>query len=144
MGNITRTFKGIDIVVRTRDEHCEPHVHAFHDGEGWELRIYFSFVTPRIIEVDVYHGVAPKQKIVQECMNKVTDNLDKARKLFWEAVKTVCLDNKFVVVVNGEVQPSNSSVPGALRVKTASYNVAQKAIFISAQGIQQPVIGKCP
>jgi hypothetical protein len=80
MGNVT-SVSGIDIVVRTGDEHCEPHVHAFHESEGWELRIFFSFVTPHIVEVDLYHGTAPKEKVVQACMNKVIDMLDKARQL---------------------------------------------------------------
>jgi len=143
MGKVT-SFNGIEIVVRTRDEHCEPHVHAFHMGEGWELRIYFSFVTPQIVEVELYHGITPREKVVQACMNRVVDMLDKVRRLYWEAVQTVCLDNKFVAIVNGEIRPSNSKSPGALRVKAARYDVKKKSVEVTAQGLIQPIVGKCP
>ena len=143
MGNVT-SFNGIEIVVRTRDEHCEPHVHAFHEGEGWELRIFFSFVTPHIVDVERYHGAAPKEGVVQACMNKVIDLLDKLRKLFWDAVQTVCLDNKFVAVVNGVVQPVSSKTPGALRVRMARYDAKEESIELTARGLARPIIGKCP
>lgn len=82
--------------------------------------------------------------VIQACMNKVIDMLDRALQLFWEAVQTVCLDNKLVAVVNGEIQPGNSNASGALRVKTARYDVQTKSIEMVVQGRTQPIIGKCP
>ncbi len=143
MGKVTR-FGGIDIIVRTRDEHCEPHVHVLHEGDGWELRIYFSFATSQIEELELYHGTAPKEKIVQACMDKVIDNLDKARELFWDAVQNVCLDNKFIAINSGVIQVADSKSPGAVQIKTARYVAKTKSIEYTVQGDSIVYTGKCP
>jgi hypothetical protein len=143
MGNVT-SFDGIDIIVRTRREHCEPHVHAIHGGEGWELRIFFSYVTAGIVDVELYCGSTPKKKVIQACMNKVIDKLDKARKLFWEAVQKVCLDNQFVAIVDGVIEPASVHSPGAMRVKSARYDVKKKSIEFIALGSEEAFIGLCP
>lgn len=138
-----KSFKGIDVVVRTRDEHCEPHVHAFHIGEGWELRIFFSYVSDQIIDVDLLHGKAPKQATVQAVMDTVIDHLDKARKLFWSAVRNVCLDNQYIVVVKGVARSATHSAKGAVLVKTARYIAALQSIECHVGGTA-PLIAKCP
>ncbi len=143
MGKVA-SFSGIDIVVRTRDEHCEPHVHAFHEGDGWELRIYFSYVTDEIIEVDLYEGSAPAAKVIQACMDKVTDCLDKARKLFWDAVQKVCLDNKVVEVVDGVIQVPAKKPTNPLVVSSAKYVSKNKSIEFTVKGSTQSYIARCP
>lgn len=143
MSKVT-SFKGIDIVIRTRDEHCEPHVHAFHIGQGWELRVFFSYVSDEIIEIELLHGKSPKQAVVQEIMNKVIDHLDGARELFWEAVGDTCLNNKYIVVVKGVVRSALPATTNAVLVKTASYLPAKKSIEYKVSGSAVPLIAKCP
>ena len=135
-------FSGIDIVIRTRDEHCEPHVHVFHAGQGWELRVFFSYVSDQIIDIELLHGRTPRQTVVQAVMDKVIDHLDKARELFWEAVRTVCLDNKYIVV-NGVAQEAGRETAGAVLVRTARYLPASKSIEYWISGAI-PLIARCP
>ena len=143
MSKVT-SFRGIDIVVRTRDEHCEPHVHAFHAGQGWELRVFFSFVSDQIIDIEPLHGNMPKQTVVQAVMNKIIDHLDKARELFWDAVRNVCLDNKHIVIVDGIAHEAGPQTLGAVLVKTARYIAAAQSIECTASGATTPFIAKCP
>jgi hypothetical protein len=143
MSKVT-SFKGINVVVRTRDEHCEPHVHAYHAGQGWEIRVYFSYVSDRIIELELIYGRVPGQSVVQAIMDKVIDNLDKARELFWNAVQTVCLDNKYIVVVRGVAHSARQATAGAVLVTTASYLGASRSIEYMTPGEAQPLIAKCP
>jgi hypothetical protein len=137
-------FKGIEIVIRTRDEHCEPHVHVFHTGQDWELRVFFSYVSRQITDVELLHGRVPRQAIVQAVMNKVIDNLDRVREVFWDAVQTVCLDNKYIAVVNGVAQTARREAADALRVETARYLADVKSIECTLRGRAVPLIVKCP
>ena len=142
MSKVT-SFRGIDIVIRTRDEHCEPHVHAFHTGQGWELRVFFSYVSDEIIGVELCHGKMPEQTLVQSGMNKVIDHLDEALELFWGAVRNVCLDNKHIVVEKGVARTAMPNARGAVLVKTARYIVASKSIEYEISGTT-PLIAQCP
>jgi hypothetical protein len=138
------SFQGVNIVVRTRDEHCEPHVHAYHTGQGWEMRLYFSYVSGQSIELELIYGRVPSQTVVQRIMDKVIDNLDKARELFWDAVQTVCLENKHITVVNGIAHPAQPGDAGAILVKKASYLRASKSIEYQTPGSTRPLIARCP
>lgn len=140
MGSVA-TINGAQIVVRTRD-HCDPHVHAIHLAEGWELRIYFSYtdtvVTPQL---PAKKG-KPKSSQIQQCMNTVTDELDKCRRLFWSAIQCVCLDNQYVKLVDGEIHPSKPSAVGAKKVQSAKYNARTKSVIFIAGNVEHT--GKCP
>jgi hypothetical protein len=138
------SFDGIDIVIRTRNEHCEPHVHAFHPGQDWELRVFFSYVSSGVTEVDLYHGSTPKQGVVQAIMDKVVDHLDTARRLFWEAVQNVCLDNKYITVENGVARHAEPKGAGAIRVKTARYLPDKTSIEYIVHGTSKPMTAECP
>lgn len=137
------SFKGIDVVIRTRDEHCEPHVHAFHVGQGWELRVFFSYVSDEIIDVELLHGKLPKQAVVQTIMDKVIDHLDKAREFFWDAVHNVCLDNQYIVVANGVARSATQDIKDAVLVKTARYIPTSGSIECRVSSTT-PLIAKCP
>jgi hypothetical protein len=43
---------GAKVYVRSRD-HCPPHVHVTHAGEGWEARLAFSYLDASIRLLDV-------------------------------------------------------------------------------------------
>jgi len=132
------------IVVRTRDEHCDPHVHAFHEGEGWELRIFFSYVSSTVMpELPPLAG-SPSARQVQACMDKVTDRLDACREAFWKAVQNVCLRNRYVVLRGGYVLEAHAATPGALKVTAAHYVAAANLIEFRAQGKIQTFAGMCP
>ena len=77
-------------------------------------------------------------------MNKVIDHLDKARELFWLAVQTVCLENKYIIVVDGVVYAAQQGEVGAVRVTAARYISAAKSIEVELYGSSARLIAKCP
>ncbi|MGB6009495.1 hypothetical protein [Castellaniella sp.] len=77
-------------------------------------------------------------------MNKVIDHLDKAQELFWQAVQTVCLDNRHIIVVNGMAWAAQQRTSGALKVKTAYYMPAVKSIKVDIHGAVEMLIAQCP
>lgn len=143
MSKIAR-YRGIEIVVRTRDEHCEPHVHVYHLGQDWELRVFFSYVSDQIMDIELLHGHTPKQGVVQAIMDKVIDHLDKARELFWQAVGTVCLENQYILVVNGVAQAARQETTDAMRVTAARYIASTQSIEFEVHGTTTRQTAKCP
>jgi hypothetical protein len=105
-------INGSQIVVRTRD-HCDTHVHAIHMAEGWELKIYFSYVDTVVKPQLPAKKGKPKNSQIQQCMNIVTDELDKCRRLFWLAMQCVCLDNQYVKLMDGEIHVAKANTTGA-------------------------------
>ena len=45
---------GLYVELRTRDEHCPPHVHVENEAVPWEARLAFSFIgkAVRLMDVD--------------------------------------------------------------------------------------------
>lgn len=139
-------FDGITIRVLTRDEHCGPHVHALHEGDGWELKIFFSYADDKIIEVELAIGALPKQKVIQKCMDAVIDKLDECRKQYWEGVgKECCLVNQHVTIdQGGYVWDATAKTPGAMLVNTAKYLVSSKSLQFTVAGQTKTYKGVCP
>jgi hypothetical protein len=42
------------VFLKTRDEHCPPHVHIGHRGEGWEAKIGFSYIDDTVSVMEIY------------------------------------------------------------------------------------------
>jgi hypothetical protein len=82
--------------------------------------------------------------MVQAIMNKVIDHLDKARELFWQAVHTVCLDNQFILVVNGIAQTARQGAADSVQVRAARYIPFTKSIEFEAHGNTKLLLAKCP
>jgi hypothetical protein len=137
-------FDGVSIRVLTRNEHCGPHVHVFHEGEAWELRIFFSFASDRILKVQLEAGALPKRKVVQKCMDAVIDNLDECRRQFWEGVGLdCCLVNQHVVIdKDGYIWETTADAAGALRVSKARYLADRCSLELTAHG--RTFTGMCP
>lgn len=134
----------MEFVVRTRDEHCEPHVHVYHLGQGWELRIFFSYISPQVTGIELRHGRVPARSMVQIVISKVTRHLDKARELFWRAAHTVCLDNRYVLVVAGVVRAAQRETAGAVRIRVARYIPSDRTLEFSVHGDAGVLLARCP
>ncbi len=107
------------------------------------MRVFFSYVSDQIIDIELLHGNVPRQPMVQAVMDKVIDHLDKARKLFWDAVRNVCLDNKYIVVEKSVAHEARRETPGAVLVKAARYIPVSKSIECEIGGAT-PLTAKCP
>jgi hypothetical protein len=55
------------------DDHCPPHVHAQHRGDGWIARVGFSYVTS-VVELI---SIAPVRNIpLQRVVNQLLDDVE--------------------------------------------------------------------
>ena len=115
-----------NIVIKTRNEHCEPHVHAYNVQQNWEFKVFFSFisVTARAIVGKFFKVIAgkPSKKQVEEVINDVYFNLDTYRRAWWSVVGKVCLSNQYVVAVDGFLMEAMPGTRGAVRAHSASFN----------------------
>lgn len=142
-----------NVVIKTRNEHCEPHVHAYNVQQNWEFKVFFSFisVTAPAIVGKFFKVIAgkPSKKQVEGVVNEVYSNLDTYRRAWWSVVGKVCLSNQYVVVVDGfllEAMPGNS---GAVRVHSASFNPSVVEIQFDyfahgTRGVKIFASAKCP
>src|SRR5262245_29390080 len=78
------TFKGLRVVVLTRNEHCPPHVHI--GASDWDARFQFSFLHNGVRLWDVNPAkncptVALLEDIRKTVMRSV--NLRRARSIWW-------------------------------------------------------------
>ena len=87
--------RGFVFAVLTRDEHCPPHVHV--GTEKWEARFEFGFWdnSVRLWDVVPAQG-SPSTSLLEELRQvlKKSENLKKARELWWKSRQTVCLENQ--------------------------------------------------
>ncbi len=94
MMKITR-YRGMDIVVLTRNEHCPPHAHVGTDK--WGARFEFSFVHQRVRLLDVAPiQNVPSKTLLEEVRSTLgqSENLRRARAIWWTSVHLTCLENK--------------------------------------------------
>jgi hypothetical protein len=63
------------------DDHCPPHVHARHRGEGWVARVRFSYVGSEVelISIAPLKNV-PLQRVVNELLDDVQARLMDCRR----------------------------------------------------------------
>jgi hypothetical protein len=113
----------IDVVVRTRGEHCPPHVHADCAAEGWDARFRFSFLDDEV----EYWDTRPKHRAPSlATLNRVGAvvfaNLAACRRRWWETMRTTCLRNQSVRRVSDKLVPCSPAAPGVRRVAAASYD----------------------
>ena len=71
---------GLHVELRTRDEHCPPHVHVENGEVQWEARLAFSFVSDviRLVDVDPV-GDAPGTGRLTRIKVAIVNNVPKCR-----------------------------------------------------------------
>ena len=102
---------GLHVELRTRDEHCPPHVHVENEEVPWEARLAFSFVSDviRLMDVDPI-GDAPGTRAIDRIKAAIVNNLPKCRAEWWMKVGTCCLDNRWVRVSRDKVDEGKEGV----------------------------------
>lgn len=68
----------------------------------------------------------PLKKHLEEVINDVYNNLDMYRRAWWSVVGKVCLNNQYVVLVDGFLKEAMPATKGAVRVHTASFDPSSK------------------
>ena len=100
------TVGNVEVVVRTRDEHCPPHVHADCQAEGWSARFTFSFADDDVSFWD-FQPKNPKRPPSMHQLDRigvaVSANLTAVRFRWWQVMRTTCLRNRYVITKNGAI-----------------------------------------
>lgn len=125
------TYKGFVISVLLRDEHCPPHVHV--RGAGWDARFRFSFLddSVELWDVDPERRRPPGAVLLgirQALMQR--HYLARARRIWWEKIQTVCLENHSWDLEADEVVPGLVIRPGVHVIARAWHDaVGQQTIL---------------
>lgn len=126
------TYKGYVIAVFLRDEHCPPHVHV--KGTAWDARFRFSFLNGQVELWDVdpercRPTAATLRGILQALMQP--HNLARARRIWWETLQTVCLENHSWNWDAEEVVPGLVIQRGVYVIASARHDVAGQRTILN-------------
>lgn len=124
-------YKGYVISVWLRDEHCPPHVHV--RGKEWDARFRFSFLDGDVELWDVEPDRRrPSTAILKEIREAIMQRhyLARARRIWWETLQTVCLENHSWDWEASEVLPGLIIQRGVYVIARARHDAAgQKTIL---------------
>lgn len=110
-------------VAIASDDHCPPHVHALHRGEGWLVRVEFSYVNTRAGVITIEPSTrAVRQRQLNQLLDDVEGHLPACRRVWWDIRGTTCLPNKWMMVQANTVRVLDERQPDARRVKAALYD----------------------
>jgi len=121
----------VEIVVRTRGEHCPPHVHADCAADKWDARFRFSFLNDEV----EYWDTRPRQRApslitLNRVGAAVFANLAACRSRWWETMRATCLPNQLVRPIRGTLEACSPAVAGARRVTAASYDPSARVVMV--------------
>ena len=124
-------YKGYVISVFIRDEHCPPHVHVW--GNEWDARFRFSFLNGDVELWDVEpERRQPPMAVLKEIRGAIMQRhyLARARRIWWEYLQTVCLENHCWDWDAGELVPRLVIRRGVHVIASARHDVvAQRTIL---------------
>ena len=115
---------GLYVELRTRDEHCPPHVHVENEEVPWEARLAFSFIDTvvRLMDVDPIED-APTTRTIDRLKMAIANDLPKCRAEWWAKVGTCCVDNRWTQVSqDGTVTVLTKREAGAVQIGRANYD----------------------
>lgn len=114
------------------DDHCPPHIHARHRGEGWIARASFSYLG-RSVELMSIEPIrnTPLQRAVNRLLDDVENRLPDCRRSWWLIRRTTCLGNQWArVTAPGKVVLADP-VPGAKQITDAEYDADTEQLRVS-------------
>ena len=116
------------------DDHCPPHVHARHRGEGWIARVSFSFVSSSAVEL---LSIAPlKNSLLQRTVNRLLDDIEAGlsacRHAWWTTRQTTCLVHRWAVVTTiGMIELVPEPTANAKQISEATYDPEQERLWVT-------------
>jgi hypothetical protein len=118
----TSSNTGAAIYVFSND-HCPPHVHARHSGDGWIARVRFSFAG-NAVELQSIAPLRniPSQRVVNRLLDDVETELPACRRSWWTIRQTTCLDHQWAIASTpGAIELVLESSTGAQQIAEATY-----------------------
>ncbi|SFU22307.1 hypothetical protein SAMN05192563_10187 [Paraburkholderia aspalathi] len=126
-------YNGMRIAVFTRDEHCPPHVHV--DGKDWSARFQFSFWHNGVSFWDASCG-GLSGKLVIEISATIKAVLPAVRDAWMDAVKGICLENRYWNLTREVVEPLGKKGHfGARQILGGTYDSATRRTTLTVFGI---------
>jgi hypothetical protein len=114
------------------DDHCPPHVHARHRGEGWIARASFSYIrsTIELMSIEPVKNM-PLQRVVNRLLGDIQDRLPDCRRSWWMTSRTTCLANQWAMApAPGKIVISDH-VPGAKQIVASQYDPTTEQLRVS-------------
>jgi hypothetical protein len=114
------------------DDHCPPHVHARHRGEGWIARLRFSYVNPAVelISIAPLKNV-PRRRVVNRLFDDVRIRLADCRRAWWTTRRTTCLENQWVMTKEEKIELCSKRRPDAKQIIDASYDPEAERLYVT-------------
>jgi hypothetical protein len=117
------------------DDHCPPHVHARHRGEGWVARVRFSYVgnAVELISIAPLKNV-PLQRVVNALLDDIQARLADCRRSWWAMRQTTCLANQWAVMPSAEkIELRSEPTPSAKQIADATYDPTTGRLHVTFQ-----------
>jgi len=118
------------------DDHCPPHVHARHRGEGWVARVRFSYAIDAVHLISVVpQRNAPPGRTLGLLLDDIAAALPRCRLAWWETRAITCLENRWVQatqagMVEGMVELLPGRERGATQVREARYDPEAERVML--------------
>ena len=116
------------------DDHCPPHIHARHRGEGWVARVSFSYLSRamELMSIEPTKNV-PLRRVVNRLLDEIQDRLPDCRRSWWMIKRTTCLENQWALVwAPGKVVLSDH-VPGSKKIADGNYDPETRQLSVTFQ-----------
>ncbi len=113
---------GADVYVFS-DDHCPPHVHARHRGDGWVARVAFSYVDEIVVLLSVVPTKrAPRKRVINHLLDDVRVRLGDCRRMWWTIRGRTCLERQWVLRrADGGIDVRSPRTKGARQIFGAAY-----------------------
>lgn len=120
-----------EAVILTED-HPPPHVHVLHRGEGWVVRVRFSFLS----NIVGFYGVRkagrrPTERAINGVLDAIEARLPECRAKWWEIHAFTGLEGRWAEMSAGGVVCLPMRKPAQVRrVSSASYDTVMATIAV--------------
>ncbi len=132
MGKVLNSAHAGATVYVFADDHCPPHVHARHRGNGWTARVRFSYVTDQVSVMSVTPLNMPiRPRVITSLLKDVQHSRLTCRRAWWDMQRTTCLANKWAVVRDEQLHVLDRQVQGARQIDLAIYDPEHDCSVIS-------------
>lgn len=114
------------------DDHCPPHVHARHRGEGWIARVGFSYASAAValISIAPLRNV-PSQRVVNRLLDDIETRLADCRRAWWTIRRTTCLENQWAMTGEGRIELRSGRTRGAKQIIDAGYDPEAERLHVT-------------
>jgi hypothetical protein len=117
------------------DDHCPPHVHARHRGDGWIARVRFSYLSNHVELMSIAPlKNSPLQRTVNRVLADIEAGLPACRRSWWATKRTTCLSNQWAVVLAaGRIELSPEPLADVKQIAEATYDPDDERLWVLFQ-----------